>query len=274
MKRLRIILAVAVVAAITAMTGAAWWVVSLGPLPRIDETEYSALVLDREGRLLRPYATPQGRWRLPATLDGVDPRYVTLLLAYEDRRFRSHPGVEWHVAAGLGHQGGLATPVGRRPRACVRGSAERTGAPHGKTSPVIRAVELEYRFGKDEVLALYLSLAPYGGNLGVRAACLPVRQGATQAHLAIRAAGAAAIAGAATRPFDYCRRAARDRVLDRIALAGIVPADEIARAKHEPVPAGRKSIPRLLRMLPIRWSPRRPAAAFTVSPSRRRCRRI
>ena len=51
-------------------------------------------MLDRDGRLLRAYATPDGRWRLPATVDDVDPRFLEMLLAYEDRRFREHHGVD------------------------------------------------------------------------------------------------------------------------------------------------------------------------------------
>jgi membrane carboxypeptidase/penicillin-binding protein PbpC len=51
-------------------------------------------VVDREGRLLRPYPTVEGRWRLPASTGDVDPRFFDLLFAYEDKRFRSHFGVD------------------------------------------------------------------------------------------------------------------------------------------------------------------------------------
>jgi penicillin-binding protein 1C len=70
------------------------WVVLLGPVPLGTRLEFSAVVVDRDGRLLRPYATSEGRWRLPAQADGVDPRYLALLIAYEDKRFRSHAGVD------------------------------------------------------------------------------------------------------------------------------------------------------------------------------------
>ena len=46
-----------------------------------------AFVLDRDGKLLRAYATAEGRWRLPATVKDVDPRFLEVLLAYEDKRF-------------------------------------------------------------------------------------------------------------------------------------------------------------------------------------------
>ncbi len=57
-------------------------------------TSTSTLMLDRDGRLLRAYTVADGRWRLPVDLDSVDPAYVAMLLAYEDRRFASHPGVD------------------------------------------------------------------------------------------------------------------------------------------------------------------------------------
>ena len=70
-----------------------------------------------------------------------------------------------------------------------------------KLRQMVRAVQLERALSKDEILTLYLNLAPYGGNLeGVRAASLRLfRQGAAPAVARRgRAAGrAAAIAGGA-----------------------------------------------------------------------------
>ncbi len=63
---------------------------SLPPL----EPELSAVVLDRDGRLLRAYTVADGRWRLPADPGTVDPGYVASLVAYEDRRFWRHHGVD------------------------------------------------------------------------------------------------------------------------------------------------------------------------------------
>src|SRR4051812_2261903 len=67
------------------------WVASLGPLPLAQAQQVSTTVVDRNGKLLRAYAMADGRWRLPVDArSGVDPGYLKLLLAYEDRRFRSH----------------------------------------------------------------------------------------------------------------------------------------------------------------------------------------
>ena len=54
----------------------------------------SALLLDSQDHILRGFTTSQGTWRLPAQTTEVDPLYLRMLLAYEDQRFPSHPGVD------------------------------------------------------------------------------------------------------------------------------------------------------------------------------------
>src|SRR5262249_35113372 len=134
--------------------------------------------LDREGRLLRAYATADGRWRLPAQVGDVDPRYIDILLAYEDRRFHQHVGIDVFAF------GRALTQLARNGRVVSGGSTltlqvARLLEPRtqrsllAKLRQTVRAVEIERTLTKDEVLSLYLSLAPYGGNLeGVRAASL------------------------------------------------------------------------------------------------------
>ncbi|HEY0300549.1 MAG TPA: transglycosylase domain-containing protein, partial [Rhizomicrobium sp.] len=94
MTRTRSILASVGGAAFCAVAASAGWVWSLGPPPRGDAIETSHVVLDRAGRLLRAYALKDGRWRMRASIDDVDPRFIKLLLAYEDRRFPTHHGVD------------------------------------------------------------------------------------------------------------------------------------------------------------------------------------
>src|SRR5438105_4365600 len=65
-----------------------------GPSPLGTDIEFSPVVLDRHGQLLRAFATPEGRWRLPTNLQSVDPRFVEALLTYEDKRFYAHRGVD------------------------------------------------------------------------------------------------------------------------------------------------------------------------------------
>ena len=56
--------------------------------------ETSVEVLDREGGLLRAYTVADGRWRLALPPDKVDQGYLAMLMAYEDKRFRDHSGVD------------------------------------------------------------------------------------------------------------------------------------------------------------------------------------
>src|SRR5450830_911037 len=92
-RRRRILASFAGAVALMALAGGGW-VYSLGAPPLGKDLDYSHIVLDRDGRLLRAYATPDGRWRLPASAKDVDPRFVRLLLAYEDKRFYEHYGID------------------------------------------------------------------------------------------------------------------------------------------------------------------------------------
>ena len=92
----RFIAAVAVGAAALPLLGAGTFFAldRIYPLPPVGEVPVSAQVVDRDGRLLRAFATQEGRWRLPVSLGEVDPQFVRMLVAYEDKRFRDHHGVD------------------------------------------------------------------------------------------------------------------------------------------------------------------------------------
>jgi penicillin-binding protein 1C len=252
---LRASLMVVCAATVAAVAGASYWVVSLGPAPLGEGLAFSTLVVDRNGNLLRPYTTLEGRWRLPATRENVDPRFLAMLLAYEDRRFNAHHGVDplalgraFSQLLGNGRVVSGASTLTMQVARLLEPRAERTFAV--KLRQMVRALEIERSLSKDEILTLYLSLAPYGGNLeGVRAAALAYF-GKEPRRLTL---GEAALLVALPQSPEQRRpdrsieaaRNARDRVLDRVAAAGAVPLDEVARAKHEPVPDGRRPMPML-----------------------------
>lgn len=240
---------------VSALATAGVWIASLGPAPIGEGLEFSTLVVDREGRLLRAFATSDGRWRLPARADGVDPRFFVALFGYEDKRFRSHSGVDplallraagQFVAQGRIVSGGstLTMQVAR----LLEPRAERTL--YAKLRQIVRAIELERLLSKDDILSLYLSLAPYGGNLeGIRAASLayfgkePRRLTLGEAALLV-ALPQSPEARRPDRSPETARRA-RDRVLDRLAAQSVLPQAEVDRAKMEPVPVARKPMPML-----------------------------
>ena len=178
-----------------------------------------------------------------------------MLIAYEDKRFHSHHGVDpsalaraaWLWASNGRIVSGGSTLTMQVARLLEPRSERSITA---KLRQMARAVQLERAFSKDEILSLYLSLAPYGGNLeGVRAASLsyfgkePRRLSLAQSALLV-ALPQSPEARRPDRAPDVARRA-RDRVLDRMVQAGLVPEDEIASAKIEAVPLARLPMPAL-----------------------------
>jgi len=248
---------VAVGGGVSAATALAFgaWVVALGPLPPLGRIAFSQTVVDRNGVLLRPYATTDGRWRLPATAEDVDPRYLDLLIAYEDRRFRDHIGVDplalaraalqWIERGSIVSGGSTLTMQVAR---LLEPRRERSLT--AKLRQAVRAVQLEAALSKDAILGLYLSLAPYGGNLeGVRAASLAYFGKAPRRLTLGEAALLVALPQSPEqrRP-DRSRQVAnkaRDMVLHRLAQREVIAANEVARAHEETVPVARKPMPML-----------------------------
>jgi penicillin-binding protein 1C len=227
----------------------------LGPPPLSRAADQSVIVVDRNDNLLRAYTTPDGRWRLPATVADVDPVYVKMLLAFEDRRFTSHRGVD-----PIGYVR-IVTEVARRGKLISGGStltmqaARLLDGEHGKTAhaklrQIIRAVQIESRLSKTEILNLYLRLAPFGGNIeGVRAASLmyfgkePRRLSHAEAALLV----ALPQSPSARRPDRNApaARVARDRVLATVAAKGVISREDAERAMRDAVPTERRAPPQL-----------------------------
>ena len=150
----------------------------LGPAPLGENLNFSPLVVDRDGKLLRPFTTQDGYWRLPARPDDVDRRFISMLIAYEDKRFYSHHGVDpvamLRAASQIVWRGRVVSggsTITMQVARLLEPRPERSLA--AKAAEMIRAVQIENRLSKEDILALYLALAPYGGNLeGTRAASL------------------------------------------------------------------------------------------------------
>jgi penicillin-binding protein 1C len=247
------VIAFAIICACVSAAFAAW-VVSLGPLPLAQARRVSTTIVDRNGKLLRAYAMADGRWRLPVDAKtAVDPGYLKLLLAYEDRRFRSHAGVDPFALgraafqlATRGHIVSGGSTITMQLARLMEPRRERSLS--AKLRQMVRALEIERQLTKDEILDLYLALAPYGGNLeGIRAASIayfgkePKRLSLAEAALLV-----ALPQSPETRRLDRypeAARAARDRVLDRMVEEGQVSREDASQAKAAAVPKLRKPMP-------------------------------
>jgi penicillin-binding protein 1C len=253
-RRIKLAAAVSAAAGLILIGAFAAWVISLGPLPLQQARQVSTTIVDRNGKLLRAYAMADGRWRLPVDAKtNVDPGYLKLLLAYEDRRFRSHAGVD-PLALGRaafqlvtrGHIVSGGSTITMQLARLLEPRRERSVS--AKLRQMVRALEIERRMTKDQILDLYLALAPYGGNLeGIRAASIayfgkePKRLSLAEAALLVALPQSPENRRADRHP--EVAHAARDRVLDRMVEDGQVSAEDAAQAKAVPVPRLRKPMP-------------------------------
>jgi penicillin-binding protein 1C len=192
---------------------------------------------------------------LPVTAQQVDRNYIAMLLAYEDKRFRTHGGVDLRAmarAAWSSLKAGRIVSGGSTLTMQVARLLEDapTRSFRAKLRQVRVALALERRLDKDAILDLYLTLAPFGGNIeGVRAASLvwfghePRRLTPAQAALLV----ALPQSPEGRRPDRHRKaaRAARDRVLTRVVGAGALAAEDARAARTEPVPNARRAFPRL-----------------------------
>ncbi|QHQ33682.1 penicillin-binding protein 1C [Algicella marina] len=223
-------------------------------LPKLD-APLSTEMLDVHGQVMRITLASDGRWRLPAGAQDVDAEYIAQLIAYEDKRFLSHGGVDILAFARAGMQalrrgeiksGGstLTMQVAR----LLEGSG--TGRWRGKLRQIRLALALERRLTKEEILSLYLTRAPFGGNLeGVRAAAHaylgkgPGRLSAAEAAFLV----ALPQAPESRRPDRYPQVAkrGRDRVIGRLTAIGFLTAADADRARSSPAPEARAMMPNL-----------------------------
>ncbi|MBB3312246.1 penicillin-binding protein 1C [Rhizobium sp. BK196] len=224
--------------------------------PPLEQAEaVSPEVLDTDGQLLRAFATPEGRWRLKTDVSDVDPQFVRMLVAYEDQRFYEHSGIDvWalgRAALQFVSNGRIVSGASTLSMQVARLIEPRENRSFSaKLLQIARAVQIERRLSKAEILNLYLTHAPYGGNLeGVRAASLayfgkePKRLTVAEAALLV----ALPQLPEKRRPDRNLKAAerARKRVLDRIAVAEVVGDGEAARAEGVTIPARRLQLPAL-----------------------------
>ena len=140
-------------------------------------SELGGETVDRHGRLLALRPALGGIWRLRAETSGVSAAMLETLVATEDRRFWWHPGVDPLALARALYQdlraGHVVSGGSTLTMQVVRLLHPRPRSIGAKLIEVARALQLEAHLSKRDIMAAWLTLAPYGGNLeGVRAGAL------------------------------------------------------------------------------------------------------
>lgn len=236
--------------AVLALVALALWA-RLGPLPPgfLDRDKLvSTVVVDRNGVVL--YESLSGSeartsWLEPSE---VPESLKVATMAAEDHRFSSHPGVDplaiaratlANIRARRGVQGGstITQQLVKQIRIARGERPVRTTMRH-KLAEMILALRVEHRLTKDEILAMYLNLAPYGNQyVGAKRAAsgyfdrdpsmLTLAQSAFLAGLPRRPSG--------YDPYRHFEKASerQARILDRIEELGLALPDDLAVARSE-----------------------------------------
>lgn len=211
----------------------------------------SSVVNDKHGQLLSARIADDGQWRFPSA-DSVNSKFKQCIIAYEDRRFYYHPGVDLY-AIGRAVKSNLLT--GRKQGASTltmqvarmhRGNQSRSL--FHKLVETVEALAIECRYSKEEILNLYASHAPFGGNVvGIEAASWRyynrsqhTLSWAENATLAVLPNSPSLIHVSRNR--ESLRRK-RDLLLTMLRDKGVLSEEECLLACEEPLPDKLYSLP-------------------------------
>ena len=218
------------------------------------QMSYSQIILDRDGNVVHSFLTDDDKWRMYTELNEISPRLKKALIFKEDKYFYYHFGVNPFAIVraafnNVFHQkrtSGASTITMQVARLLY--PKERTYL--NKITEIFRAVELEMKYSKAEILQLYLNIVPYGGNIeGIKAASL-LYFGRMPDKLSLSQIVSLAIIP--NRPVSLSPGKNNEKVvqsrnkwLSRMKSSHIFPANEIDDAIHEPLEATRTQPPRL-----------------------------
>ena len=227
-----------------------WYIFCL-PQKLFDEP-LSATLTASDGTLMGARISEDEQWRF-APADSVPEKFAECIITYEDKRFRSHRGVD---LLSLGRalvqnvsRGRVVSGASTLTMQLVRMS--RRGAPRTlpeKLYEMLLATRLEIRCSKDEILLLYASNAPFGGNVvGLEAAAWryfgrPAGElsWAESAMLAVLPNSPGTIHPGRNR--DALLRK-RNFLIDKLVAQGIIDGLEGELARDEPLPDRPVSMP-------------------------------
>jgi penicillin-binding protein 1C len=229
------------------------------PLP--DQVEYSVIITDDRGEVIHAFLTKDQQWRMKTDLSEISPLLKKTIIEKEDKYFYRHPGfnllsIARAAFSNLIHMkrtSGASTITMQVARALE----PRKRNLFSKSVEVFRAVQLEMKYSKDEILQLYLNLVPYGGNIqGVKAASL-LYFNKNPDHLSL--AEITALSIIPNRPSSLVLGKNNDKIIQqrnhwlrKFAADHVFSLKEIQDALEEPLTAKRRAVPALLPQLSLK----------------------
>lgn len=223
------------------------------PMARVDLPQ-AYRYYDRNGELLSVLISRDGFFRMSTRREEIPELFVQALLLHEDRHFFRHPGVNplavVRAAASNLWAGGVVSGGSTITMQLARMLERRERTLWAKVVEAFRALQLEWRYGKDEILEFYLALAPYGGNLEGLSAASYFYFGKPPSMLSV--GEIALLVGLPQSPNRYrpdrhpqAAKQMRERILGEMMENGLIDGDQMQRAAAEPLPVGRNEAARL-----------------------------
>lgn len=221
------------------------------PKELFENTPYSTVLLDKNGEMLSARIADDGQWRFPPT-DTIPEKYRIALVEFEDKYFYYHPGVNplaigraliQNINSGSIESGGSTITM-----QVIRMSRGRERNIWQKIMESIMATRLEARYSKEEILCLYASNAPFGGNVVGIDAALWRYWGRSNHEISWAEAATLAVLPNAPSSIHIEKNrpallAKRNRLLKRLFEKGIIDESAYYLSIEEPLPEGVCAIP-------------------------------
>ena len=258
------------------MAAAAWgilllWLLCL-PRDLFDGVSYSTVVTDRQGILLGARVADDGQWRFPPC-DTLPEKFVKALIEFEDRTFYDHPGVSLRALGRAALQnlqhGHIVSGGSTLSMQVIRLSRRKPRTMWQKAVEVFMALRLESRCSKEEILRLYASHAPFGGNVVGIDAALWRYLGGSGAELSWAEAATLAVLQNAPSSIHLDKNrdrllAKRNRLLARLRDKGDILEEDYLMALEEPLIGNPHPMPQYASHL-VEWYARTAPGEKTVT---------
>jgi penicillin-binding protein 1C len=239
----------------------------LFPIP--DRLSYSSIILSKDDELLHAFLTNDDKWRLYTELDEITPELRKAIIFKEDKYFYIHPGINpvsviraaiKNLAKGRRTSGASTITM-----QVARMLEPKKRTYRNKMIEIVRALQLEIKYSKAEILQLYLNLVPYGSNIeGVKSASV-IYLGKMPNHLSIGEIAALSIIP--NRPVSLRIGKNNDTIvternkwLRQYEQAGLFEKKYIEDALSEPLAAYRREVPKMTPHLALRLKSLYPSA--------------
>lgn len=212
----------------------------------------STVVLASDGTLLTAYLSPDDKWRFETKLSDVPAFVQKSVIAYEDRWFYFHPGINpvsvLRAAVTNFKSGKVVVGGSTLTMQVARMMDPQPRTMRAKLLESFRALQLEVKYSKKEILELYFNLAPYGGNIEGFAAASFFYFGKPPAALSkSEAISLVGLPNSPTRlrPDRNFEESQKHRAFLAAALKerGVLTKEEYALLQTDKMPAARKSLP-------------------------------